>query len=431
MEKEIILNKIKDIAVEYNIHILSGQLNKYRLDDLFVLEVGEVVNEEIKKDFQTTFYDKHKIKVSLNNISKPLKDKINVLFMTKNEIKKTIFYSYVIKHYDYTRYLTKQFKRTLNKEKKHTDHRFMDYKRIEMTLSNTALKYYVEESVMKLDFHFKIREIYLDELFLNEYILPIIEGVFLDSASMSHELKSIIYGSEINFDAINRVIKFDPITISKFTNSTMINKNIRTKRNEVIPCSEVKNYLNGNVILTHYSSNYATRYNVQLENHLLKKGIYSREFYKISAHRDFKSITDQNMDMFLSNSFHFENFIEKTNLLPLKNKLKLLSLMSDMMKYIETEYKKIIRPIIFPVEDLLIDLTYNAIIELLVQNKVSLGDNYKLNSEARINPKNGNKRGIKDIPFYEYNSIVVSLIQKKNSSSLASLLPAYNDFKGE
>lgn len=398
----ILINYSKYFAVAFEV---PSEISK-QTKDLFWKNVKEELNYIMVFD---------KLSIKKNNV-------INIIFLTREEIEMGVFYDNVLLNYDYANYNRKKFNNKSMANKK-----FINAKRLEFLMSNIAFKHkLIDKNEKKLSFNFKIKKIYLEEIFYSKNFLLILDGFFAKRNFKEYDL----YFSGINLEPFNEMFPYDPVYISKFQNIKKISIAAIKDSGRILNENELNEFANemSNEIRKDYSPDNVTMYNLQLENYLEKMKIIQREFLTIAENSYFNRIVDQNIETFFYNGKNLERFIQRTFLIGVKDQIKLLMNLSDIMRYIDSEYKKLVKPIVFSIEDFLIDLTLQTILELMELNLIKTSVNFYDQIKYLVEPLDEDKESI---PLYMVLSEIVKLTQKKNSKTclIKTVSSGPNNFK--
>ncbi len=350
--------------------------------------------------------------------------KVSIFAYKMKDFLKGFLINEIICKYDYLRFLKKK----LNSHESDPKTRFSISKRMEMIISNILLFYKFNSNKPDINIKLKWEIIFPRLFFLYQNFFSITQNVFDINKDKKEK-----YLNNLDIGLINQILNLDPLDIFKIyekNNFNVNNKGVIKESDKDIIINEkinikVKSFPDSNELNTKVD---ALKFNLFLEKEFTLNGIWKREFKKITDIPYSYNIIDQNFEKFTGEENQLlKLFVIHTNFKKNRDCYNILRSMIDIMKYIDSEYKNLLRPLVFTIEDFLMHIAHKSIIELLdikvnsldKANLIKSLKSYINESELKLEQDN----------FLHYINATVKMTQKGKSPLLTSLLPNLLDHK--
>lgn len=378
-------------------------------DSLFEPKEKNFINGLISKEFNIWVDESI---ISFSDKKSKNREIFNIYYMTNNEFKILMIARYLLKSNDFIKFNSKkvnEFSDPNNNKKNRLKLRFLSIKKIDLMLN--SFLFLVSQSNEFADFNFKFiqRKGYLTEKTIEIMLIPLVY----------RKINYFNIFSESQNKLLDKFSKLDPFDIGNAFNWGELDGDFLINKENILKKELLSKYLRKPLSyflnLPEVETERIIVQNEKIEKKLEKMNFYEREINILVFNEKFSNKIDQHLFAFTKNNFNVENFINKTLLINNNQKVKLLILLISLMRYINSEYKLLIMPLIHDIEEKLFSITENSIHNLLINKIEKNSEGFKKSIESFL-VKNEYSGEFEDEPYYLYIPILIKIIQKTKKS---------------
>lgn len=413
--KDDILKILKDNALHFEEVIFKNKGAKKAIIILVNKDVKTIDYKEYSEKLteglgERVLINKNKLFRNDSNPERNSSD-IPLFFMDRWEYQILIYCSKLLDEVEFLNYNRKQFikKYFSDKSKNHNIKRqiYFHQKKVEVILANLIV--WLMDKNEKIEIDFEQADIYPNFYIIERNLNHLLTGTFSD-LSLIGSSKFDIFSSEDDRETFENIIRLTPKSILGVTkNNISINSDYGL--NDII--FRDFNFTFKNEAISENNQ----FYNLEIEDILTnrrKANIFQRDFNILMKDREIHNYMDSNLHILIKEKYNIENFAITNLSETRKTKKSALIQLINIMRYIDSEYKILLRDPIFKIEDFLINLA-----QIWISNSISKIDfDSILEQLIHENKKDYDTMDENSIPYNRYVDLIVKTLQTGNSKSI-------------